>query len=52
LNTFLANEDYNIRKAYVFSNERKVKTEGKIIYLPIYFIMFLQKNSIAIEKPE
>lgn len=41
LNTFVGNEDYHIKKAYVVSNERIVKTKGKIIYMPIYYIMFL-----------
>lgn len=29
------------KKAYVLSNERHVKQKGKIIYLPIYFVMFI-----------
>ena len=41
LNGFVNNEDYHIKKAYVVSNERTVKTVGKITYLPIYYIMFL-----------
>lgn len=40
-NTFVGNEDYHIKKALVVSNERTVKTVGKIIYLPIYYVMFL-----------
>lgn len=40
LNTFIKNDDYNIKKAYVVSNERNVIQEGKIIYIPIYYIMF------------
>jgi hypothetical protein len=41
LNTFVQNEDYHIKKAYVVSNERMVTVKEKIIYLPIYYIMFL-----------
>ena len=41
LNTFVGNEDYHIKKALVVSNERTVKTVGKIIYLPIDYAMFL-----------
>lgn len=41
LNTFVGNEDYHIKKALVVSNERTVKTVGKIIYLPVYYVMFL-----------
>jgi uncharacterized protein len=40
LNTFVSNEDYHIQKAYVLSNAREITRKGKIIYLPIYFIMF------------
>lgn len=40
LNNFVNNEDYHIKKAFVLSNERTVKTNGKITYLPIYYIMF------------
>ena len=40
LNTFVKNEDYHIKKAFVVSNERKVAQNGKIIYIPIYYIMF------------
>lgn len=40
LNAFTANENYRINKAYVVSNERVIKKRGKIIYIPIYYIMF------------
>lgn len=40
LNSFVKNEYYHIKKAIVLSNERTVKTVGKITYLPIYFVMF------------
>lgn len=49
LNTFVQNEDYYIKKAFVVSNERKVTTQGKVTYLPIYDIMFFQ-NAPADEK--
>ena len=49
LNTFVQNEDYHIKKAFVVSNERKVMTQGKVTYLPIYDIMFFQ-NAPADEK--
>lgn len=47
LNTFVQNEDYNIKKAYVVSNEKTVQQNGKIIYIPIYYVMFLDANSAA-----
>lgn len=49
LNTFVQNEDYHIKKAFVVSNERKVTTQEKVTYLPIYDIMFFQ-NAPADEK--
>lgn len=49
LNTFVQNEDCHIKKAFVVSNERKVTTQGKVTYLPIYDIMFFQ-NAPADEK--
>ena len=51
LNTFVQNEDYNIKKAYVVSNERTVQQNGKIIYIPIYYVMFLDVNA-AIEETQ
>lgn len=48
LNAFVQNEGYNIKKAFVVSNERTVTSKGKIIYIPIYYIMFFDaKNSIG-----
>ena len=41
LNTFVKNEDYHIKKAFVLSNERTLTTKAKICYLPIYHVMFL-----------
>ena len=44
LNTFVSNEDYHVKKAYVLSNERLITGKGKITYLPIYYVMFFQKT--------
>lgn len=44
LNTFVQNEDYHIKKAFVVSNERNVTRNGKITYIPIYYIMFFHAN--------
>lgn len=40
LNTFVKNDDYHVKKAYVLSNAREITTNGKITYLPIYDMMF------------
>lgn len=45
LNSFVQNEDYHIKKAFVLSNERTISTNGKITYLPIYYIIFFKANS-------
>jgi predicted AAA+ superfamily ATPase len=42
LNSFLQNKDYNVSKAIVLSNERKVTTTPTgIIYLSVYYVMGL-----------
>ena len=40
LNHFMETEEYHISKGFVLSNERQIMKNGKIIYLPVYFIMF------------
>ena len=40
LNHFLSNDDYHIAKGYVLSNERRIVQDGKLIYMPIYYVMF------------
>ena len=45
LNTFVQNEDYHIKKAFVLSNAREITTNGKITYIPIYYIMFFQNST-------
>lgn len=44
LNHFLGNEDYNIKKGYVVSNEREVRQKNKVTYMPIYFVMFVKQT--------
>lgn len=41
LNAFVKNEDYHVKKAYVLSNSGEVVKDGRVIYLPVYFVMFL-----------
>ncbi len=45
LNTFVSNEDYHVKKAFVVSNERTVMKKGKITYIPIYYIMFFNNET-------
>ena len=44
LNAFLANPDYHVHDAYVLSNERIIKIDRFITYLPIYFASFIRSN--------
>lgn len=41
LDKLMAVPDYRIVSSIVLSNEREVKTKGKIFYLPIYYVMFM-----------
>ncbi len=41
IDTFLDNKNYHVKYGYVFSNQREIEIENKIIYMPIYNIMFI-----------
>lgn len=45
LNNLLKVEEYKISNGIVFSNEAKVYTNGNVIYMPIYFVMFLRSSA-------
>lgn len=49
LDKFLATKEYNIKRAYVLSNEREVRIEDGITYIPIYYVMFLENVSHVVE---
>lgn len=42
LNNLLKNPDYNIQAATVISNEREIYQKGKVTYMPVYFVMFME----------
>ena len=44
LDKFIGNDDYHIKKAILFSNEKDVTRAGKILYMPIYYSMFLEPS--------
>jgi predicted AAA+ superfamily ATPase len=46
LNKLTSDEEYNVKSALVLSNEREVKQNGKIVYLPIYYVMFIGEQNI------
>ena len=45
LDKFMSIEEYNIRDAYVLSNEREVTVRNDITYIPIYYVMFFENAS-------
>ena len=52
LNNLLKNPDYNIQAAAVISNERSMYQEGKVTYMPVYFVMFMESLSPDTGRPE
>lgn len=44
LTRLLENPEYNIASGVVLSNEREVRTIGKVTYMPIYYVMFLDNH--------
>ncbi len=45
LDNILNTTEYNVSKAYILSNSN-IHVEGKKIYLPVYMIMFLEKDQL------
>jgi len=46
LDRFLANKEYNIPSGIVFDNNREVFTNGNVTYMPIYYIMCIERAEI------
>ena len=44
LDRFLKTTDYHIRKAVVLSNAREVSEEEGVMFLPIYYCMFYERD--------
>lgn len=44
LTRLLDNSEYNMVSGVVFSNEREIKTIGKVTYMPVYYVMFLDNR--------
>jgi len=47
LNNFVTHPEYHIEKAIVISNKRDITQDGKVLYLPVYFVMFMQAKQAA-----
>jgi len=41
LNNLLETPDYHVKSALVLSNEREVRRVGKVLYMPVYYVMFM-----------
>ena len=49
LDKFLSIPEYNIRRAYVLSNERDVCTRNGVTYIPIYYVSCFENISHVVE---
>ena len=47
LNSFVTNSDYKIENAIVLSNEREIWSDGKIWYMPVYFVMYMHAKETS-----
>ena len=50
LNHFIEVKEYNIKQAFVLSNERMIYKRGVITYIPIYYVMFLNYTNEVVGK--
>ena len=47
LNNLLETPDYHVKSALVLSNEREVRRLGKVLYMPVYYVMFMLANEFG-----
>ena len=52
LDNLLKNPDYHILSGTVVSNERTVYQKGKVIYMPVYFVMFMEEDTPVEDESE
>ena len=52
LNNLLGNPDYHIPSTTVVSNEREIYQEGKVTYMPVYLVMFMESDAPAEDESE
>ena len=43
MNNLMAIPNYCVKNGCILSNEREFKKEGKILYMPIYMVMFIEE---------
>ena len=51
-NNLLGNPDYHIPSATVVSNEREIYQEGKVTYMPVYLVIFIEADAPAEDESE
>jgi hypothetical protein len=47
LNNFMQTPDYYVHQANVLSNEREVRSQNGVVYLPIYYVMFIKPCEVT-----
>ena len=52
LNNLLKNPDYHILSATVISNGREIYQDGKVTYMPVYFVMFMESDPTHTEESD
>ena len=52
LNNLLKNPDYIIQAATVISNEREIRQDGKITYMPVYLVMFMAVDAPQVDNSD
>ena len=46
LDRFLDEKEYNVRTGIVLYNEREVYAKGKVTYMPVYYVMCMEKAAV------
>lgn len=46
LDRFLENKEYNIHEGIVLDNEREIYTKDNVTYMPIYYIMCIERSQV------
>ena len=52
LNNLLKNPEYNVLAATVISNECRVYQDGKVTYMLVYFVMFMDADTPQTDEEE
>ena len=47
LDNLMNEESFGIPQAFVFSKSGEVTISGKIVHMPVYFLMFLERNTLS-----